>query len=96
MFGEPDGPKDGDRIGDVCDDCGDRYSRVVGGDGDPKYCSDCVGKREQFNDLERVGGTWRVRDDDVRERVISLLEQEYIVDVDERLGDIWCYKPNDD
>lgn len=95
MFGEPKGPERGDKIGDFCHNCGDRYDRVVGGRGHRKYCSDCATEKEKFKDLEKVGGTWTVRSEDNRERIVALLEQEFIVDVDETNPRIQCYtRPN--
>ena len=66
--------------------CVETYSYVVG-EGDSSRCPDCA---EEFNNLDRVGGSMRVRDEEERQKIASNIEDgEYGVFIDERVGDIW-------
>ena len=87
---EPE-PQDGDQIPRTCEHCRTDYEYIVG-EGDRKLCPDCA---DTFDDLDRVGGSLRIRDDDERERVRALLETEYGVWEHERLGELYIYREDD-
>jgi hypothetical protein len=79
-------PDDGDTVSASCKSCVETYSYVVG-EGDSSRCPDCA---EEFNNLDRVGGSMRVRDEEERQKIASNIEDgEYGVFIDERVGDIW-------
>lgn len=82
-------PDDGDKVGTSCKACGDQYSYVVG-EGDSSRCPECS---EEFESLDRVGGSMRIRDEEVRAQVAENIEDEDLgVWVDERVGDLWVYQ----
>lgn len=100
MFGQPSGPKDGDRVSCVCTDCGDRYPNKVGVDQDPprdtSMCPDCYDMVERIRG-SLAAGTWRIRDEDFREQMVELIEENtpYDVYVKERVGDLYVYDPEE-
>lgn len=85
-------PHPSDLDGDIqqsCKNCGEKYN--ISSDGsEGGRCPECT---EEISGLDFLSGTMRVRDEDVRERVVSTLETEFGVWVDERVGDVKLYDP---
>lgn len=70
----------------TCANCGDETKRF------DSRCPECEKIYEGISD-RMVAGKWRVRDEDVREELVSVIEEntEYDTWVSERVGDVYVY-----
>ena len=75
----------------LCNACGDRHNH----DERSSFCRDCYHEYLK-TDGNMVAGTWRVRDDEIRELFASLIEYHtpYKTWTAERVGDIYVYEPD--
>lgn len=93
-------PDTGDKVEDVCDDCSNRYDRVVGEDHDDrssKLCPKCY--EENGDELEKarsnmVMGKTRISNEKVRSEIVGVIEEntDYETFTLERLGDVYVYE----
>lgn len=92
----------GDKMGCVCRNCGEKYTYIEKVEQDPprstSRCPDCHALYHGIKDSgARVAGTWRIRDDDTRDELISAIEENtpYKVFVEERVNDLHVYDPEE-
>lgn len=76
-----------------CDNCSTQFTPSEDSDKiERSFCEGCRDEFRQYEDLQRVGGSWRIRDDDERETIINELSDKYIISVKDRLNEVQLYK----
>lgn len=90
----------GDRMGCICKDCGDRYTHIEKTEQDPPRstmrCPECYAVNNALTSSgARVAGTWRIRDEAIREELCAAIENNtpYTTYVEDRVGDVHVYDP---
>lgn len=86
----------GDKVEQLCGNCGERYMHKNRVDQDPprstRFCPECYQIHEKVSDAI-VAGKWRINDEAVREQLLEAIitETDYAVWVAERVGDVYVY-----